>query len=494
MTFHSFSHAAKLKVLFAATEAAPLIKVGGLGDVAGSLPHALQGLILDNQKEIDIRLVLPFHRLLHNKYPDTPEIARFTVPHRGGPIAASVHQITVEGLIYYLIDGEPIRTALEVYGADREEDARKYIFFSQALLEMGKHIQWIPDILHANDWHTAASIYAMRTSRRFTADYFHTRSVLTIHNLPFMGADAEKALVDFNLTKCSDTRLPEWGCKQPLPLGILTADHIVAVSPTYAEEILTPEFGCGLEDILAARQAHLSGILNGIDTETWDPVTDLALPTQYSWDSLELRQINKQSLLHEFNLPAAADVPIIAIISRLFHQKGIDLAVEALRLIVDHPWQAIILGTGDPQLEQACRQLEADFPDRVRTALTFDLKLSQRIYGGADMLLMPSRYEPCGLSQMIAMRYGCLPIARATGGLKDSIQDSKSKPEQNTGFLFQKATAKACATAVKRALQTWQNPLLWKKMQINSMTQDFSWSRSANQYAAIYQKLQEEIV
>jgi starch synthase len=257
---------------------------------------------------------------------------------------------------------------------------------------------------------------------------------------------------------------------------------------------MTPEFGCGLENILAARKDQVSGILNGLDIESWDPSTDLALPSQYAWNTLDLRQINKTALLQEFNLaPASDDLPLIVVISRFFHQKGVDLVVEALRKVIDQPWQAILLGTGDPELEQACRQLETDFPDRVRAAIKFDLALSQRMYGGADMLLMPSRYEPCGLSQMIAMRYGCIPVARATGGLKDTIKDSPGDEQQNTGFLFEKATGKECTKALKRALKIFKKKDLWQQMQINGMHQDFSWTRSAMQYASIYQSLRKDV-
>ena len=484
----------KIKVLFAASEAAPLIKVGGLGDVAGSLPNAIKNLSSRITNPIDIRVVLPFHPSLRKKYPSPKEIAIFNIPHINGPINTTAYEISVNNLTYYLIDGQPIENTSDVYTVDQEQDAQKYIFFSQAVLEMARQIKWIPDILHANDWHTAAAIYAMHTSRRFTSDFFNTRSVLSIHNLPFMGASAESALQDFNLTKCNDTRLPEWGCRQPLPLGILTANHIVTVSPTYAQEIMTPKFGCGLESILISRKENVSGILNGLDTEAWNPATDQALPVQYSWDSLEIRKINKTALQQEFSLEADPEIPLLAVISRLFHQKGIDMVVDALRRISDLPWQAVILGTGDAEMENDCRQLETDFPDRVRAVIKFDLALSQRMYGGADMLMIPSRYEPCGLTQMIAMRYGCVPIARATGGLKDTIKDLPRKPQINTGFLFKRESGKELAKTIKRALSTYQDKDLWQKMQINGMQQDFSWTRSAMQYAAIYQNLRKEVI
>jgi len=483
----------ELKVLFAASEAAPLVKVGGLGDVAGSLPNALKDLSTTHLGNINIRVVIPFHSVMKEKYPSLEKIASFKVQHADGSIPAEAYQLNTNGLIYYLIDGAPIRNAEGVYGDNHELDGQKFIFFSLALLEMARKIKWIPDILHANDWHAAIAIYAMRTSRRFTSAFFQTRSVLTIHNLPFMGAEAEQAITDFKLTRCKTSAMPEWGCKQPLPLGIFTANHVVTVSPTYAQEIMTPEFGCGIEDFIKLKKDHVSGILNGLDIESWDPVSDQSIPAQYTWKSLNLRQNNKKALLEEFDLKPNLDAPLIIIISRLFHQKGIDLAISALRKVADRPWQAIILGTGEAKLEKACRKLEKDYPDRLRAAIRFDLALSRRMYAGADMILMPSRYEPCGLSQMIAMRYGCIPVARATGGLKDTIIDKPEQQELNTGFLCEKASSREFAIALQRALEAHEEKTLWHNMQINGMNQDFSWTRSALQYTHIYQQLRKDI-
>ncbi len=492
MTNNAPAAQAELKVLFAASEADPLIKVGGLGDVAGSLPQALKDLSTTNLAKIDIRVVIPFHNALKEKYPSLEKVASFNVQRVDGPVPAEAYQLKINGLIYYLIDGAPIKNSKGVYGSDHELDGEKYTFFSLALLEMARKMNWIPDILHANDWHTAAAIYVMHTSRQFTQSFFHTKSVLTIHNLPFMGAEAEKALINYKLTKCKTSSMPDWGCKQPLPLGIFTANHIVTVSPTYAMEIMTPEFGCGIEDFITLKRSHVSGILNGLDIESWDPVADHSIPAQFTWKSLNLRQTNKQALLAEFGLKSDLETPLLIIVSRLFHQKGIDLALAAMQNLAESPWQAIILGTGEPELEKACQKLEEEYPDRVRAAIRFDLALSRRMYAGADLILMPSRYEPCGLSQMIAMRYGCIPVARATGGLKDTIIDNPEQLELNTGFLFEQAQAGELSIALQRALDAYQDPALWHTMQINGMNQDFSWARSAMQYAGIYQNLRKD--
>ncbi|MEA3439630.1 MAG: glycogen/starch synthase, partial [Chloroflexota bacterium] len=279
--------------------------------------------------------------------------------------------------------------------------------------------------------------------------------------------------------------LPTWAQVLPLPLGLLAADHIVTVSPHYAQEILTPEFGAGLEDFLASRAGSISGILNGIDTARWDPAADPHLAASFDRENIHLRWTNKTSLQHEFNLPVDPAVPLIGVVSRLDYQKGIDLLPDAFRTIRDHDGQLIVLGTGDPALERALNQLETQFPHRARAAIRFDSALSSRIFASADLTLIPSRYEPCGLTQMIAMRYGCVPLARATGGLVDTIQD-RLGDHTNTGFLFKDAASPALARTLERALMVYTDQDSWRELQRNGMRQDFSWHTSASQYLQRY--------
>ena len=259
------------------------------------------------------------------------------------------------------------------------------------------------------------------------------RSVLTLHNLPYMGGEGTDALEAYGLNPANDGALPEWARSQPLPLGLWAADAIVPVSPTYAREILTPEFGCGLDGFLRSRSNSITGILNGLDATAWNPGTDANLPEKFSVVNPYGRIANKKALQHHLVLPEDDRVPILAMIGRVDPQKGVDIALQALRQMLDQHWQFILLGSSDPALEEAARRLQVDYPERVRALIRFDAKLSRLIYGGADMFLMPSRYEPCGLAQMIAMRYGCVPVVHATGGLKDTVQEGK------TGFLFQAA-------------------------------------------------------
>jgi starch synthase len=271
-------------------------------------------------------------------------------------------------------------------------------------------------------------------------------------------------------------------------MGLAAADQIVAVSPTYAREIMTPEFGCDLQGFLQTRQSKISGILNGIDTQLWDPATDVALPANYDNRNIDARVKNKRTLLKEFQLDYEKNTPLIVLISRLDRQKGIDIVLEGLRMIPDDPWQAILLGTGDKRLEQDCIDLEKEMPHKVRAAITFDAALSRRMYAGADILLMPSRYEPCGLSQMFAMRYGCLPVARATGGLVDTITDPKTR-SPGTGFLFSRIDPRSFVQTLRRAFDAYCQRDVWRAMQANAMDLDFSWQRSAEQYVKLYRNL-----
>ncbi len=479
-----------LNVLYLASEAAPFIKIGGLGDVAGSLPKALNNLpaSLLNGHTLDVRLVIPFHAKITQTLNTIQLVASFMVPHPHGDIPARAFLTNIEGVPVYLIEGSTILSDKEVYSSDPSLDAQKYIFFSLAALELARTINWRVDLLHANDWHTAVSVYDLKIRRPQDHFFADTKSVLTMHNLPYMGAGAESVLHQFGIPGCACPSLPEWGRSTPLPLGMFAADQILTVSPNYAKEIMTPEYGCGLQDFLNIRKDTVAGILNGLDQSQWDPATDQAIAFKYGAAQLEIRTKNKLVLQTEFGLEQNADLPLFILISRMDQQKGVDIAIEGLRLLSDQKWQAILLGTGDAVLEAACRSLEVEFPQRVRAAIRFDLNLSRRMYAGGDILLIPSRYEPCGLTQMIAMRYGCVPLARATGGLLDTIQD-QSLSDENNGFLFEQAAPEDFAETSSRALRVFSDQTEWRKLQVNGMKSDFSWEKSALTYAKVYRTL-----
>ncbi len=473
-----------INVLFLAAEAEPFIKVGGLGDVAGSLPLALRRLPETGKRGVkfDVRLALPLHRASNVEAATLRPVTDFPVYRSGGNLTARVFESFADGMPVYFVDGDPISSALSVYTSNPALDREKYGFFSMAALEMTRYLDWQPDIVHANDWHTSLAIYALQT-RRKNPSFAKIRTMLTLHNLPFMGGDGSDVLAAYGLVPIKERALPVWAWTQPLPLGLYAADSIIPVSPAYAREILTPEFGCDLENYLRIRAESVTGILNGLDIEKWDPQTDTVLEAPFSFEDFSGRTANKIALQKELDLPVEARTPLLAIVGRLDHQKGVDIALAALSLFADHPWQFVILGTGDPTLESAARNLQEIFPERIRTVLQFDAALSRKIYAGADILLMPSRYEPCGLAQMIAMRYGCVPVVRATGGLKDTVQEGK------TGFLFEKPNPESLAEALTRVLVVYANAAAWQRFQRNGMKEDFSWSRSAQKYAVIYQSL-----
>ena len=491
-----------LRILYLASEAIPFIQVGGLGYVAGSLPLALRELSQNaNQSTIDaldfrtgrldIRLVIPFHDAIRQKTRTLHPVASYNVPHKNGPIPAEVYNTEINGLPVYMISGPPISPGTPVYTGDNALDGYKYAYFSIAALKLPFVLGWQPHIIHANDWHTALAIHALKQLQ--TADEFFAgiRTVLSVHNLPFLGLGAEQALEGFGLTPSHDPLLPPWAQNLPLPLGLSAADRIVAVSPTYAREILTPEFGSGLENYLQTSSHKVSGILNGIDISVWNPATDTQIPVNFSENELTNRDANKAALLQELGLEPAAGIPLFAMVTRMDQQKGADLVLEALRQLAETfselAWQAILLGTGTSNLEAEAKRLEADYPQRVRGVLRIDTQLTRRIYAGADMILIPSRYEPCGISQMIAMRYGCVPIGRATGGLCDTIRDADQT--KATGFLFEEANPRALLLAIQRAISIYTDRRRWRRLQHYGMTADFSWENSARQYLRLYHSL-----
>jgi starch synthase len=480
-----------LNVLFLAAEAEPFIKVGGLGDVAGALPEAIHRISkkYPPSDRVDIRMVLPYHFAIKEKGFNTIFMGEFDVQGPEKSISCQVFRYNQGTFPVYFLDGDPIDEKSPVYSLDPINDGYKFIFFSLAALGLAGFLDWRVDILHANDWHTATAIYALNILPKPSPHLAQTQTLHTLHNLPFMGYGIQQALTDYGLPPTRKTVLPEWARHAPLPLGLLYADKIVAVSPHYAEEILTPEFGCGLEDFFHTRKSALTGIINGLDTETWDPENDPLIRQNFSRQSLSERIENKRHLQSQFNLAKSDRTPLLTLVSRMDPQKGIDIALRGLAYCEDQPWQAIILGTGTPFVEDMARELETKYPDRVRSVIDYDNKLAHQLYAGADLFLMPSRYEPCGLSQMISMRYGCVPLARATGGLADTIQNVSRTVNGGTGFLFSKPYPSVFAQTLKRALRYFHKPNQWVEIQLNGMQINFSWENSAQKYVDLYQDL-----
>jgi starch synthase len=472
-----------LRVMFLVAEAAPFMKVGGLGDVGGSLPPALQK---SGGDALDIRLVIPHHRGLALNGEKVERLKDLKVPTRDGTLNATIHGLSHDGVTVYLIGGDPVNASPSVYMADPRLDGRKFTFFSLAALALARQLDWSPDVVHANDWHTAPAVTALKT--KYIGDTFfqQTRTVLTLHNLPYMGDGS--SYPKFGLPFETGSQLPEWARSLPLPLGLLHADNIVAVSPSYAHGILDEEFGCGLQDFLASRKPALHGILNGLDYSIWDPQQDKRIDQNYSSSDIKLRQKNKHDLLESFGLELKPDIPLLGMVSRLDPQKGIDLAFNALRSIKRPDWQFVLVGTGNPDLENAARKLQADFHGRVWVVLRYDETLAHQVYAGADMLLMPSRYEPCGLAQLIAIRYGCVPVATRVGGLQDTIIDHSNGHGQ-TGFLSERVDVNAFTATIRRAIKNYLNVPAWQSIQKRGMRQNYSWDKSAEKYIKLYRNL-----
>lgn len=471
-----------INILFLAAEADPFVKVGGLGDVAGTLPKALRALSND-ELTFDIRLVLPLHPVI--RVESLNPAAIFPVRRGSSDIQAEALESTSGDLPVYFISGDPIKASGSVYSSNNKLDAEKYIFFSLAALELPRQLNWVPDIIHCNDWHTAIAAYG-NLVKRWEDKKNRIASLVTVHNLPFMGPDVREILESYELP-LANTDLPDWARVMPMPLGLWASDAIVAVSPTYADEILHEEFGAGLQDFFRNRTDSLSGILNGIDSVSFDPSTDSALTARFNAEDLSARKKNKAALQEQLGLPVHPDVPMLGMVSRMDPQKGVDIALKGLRMLKKKDWQFAMLGAGDPKLEAMARKLQEDFPDRVRVETRYDARLARQIYGGTDMLLMPSRYEPCGISQMIAMRYGCVPIVRAVGGLHDTVTDSE------TGFAFVEAKVKSFNDAVRRALELFPHASRWLAMQKAGMALDFSWQASAEKYAVLYKKIVDDM-
>ncbi len=476
-----------VSVLFTASEADPLIKVGGLADVAGSLPKAILDL-KSKDLQVDIRLVIPFHGCINIAQSQVQHLVDFSVPYKNEMVPVQVFSTHLDRLTVYLISSDWIHSSDRVYDLDLNHSAKKFLLFSKAVAMLPDVLGWKVDILHANDWHTALSIpFISSLSKK------PPKTVISIHNLPFMGSEARGMLSDFHLTPSTDTRLPEWARELPLPMASSAADQVLTVSPTYAKEIMTPEFGCDLDPFYFSIRDKVAGILNGIDLGVWDPATDPLLNTNFDLKSRHLRSLNKLFLQQKFNLELREDLPLLVVVSRFDRQKGIDLIFDSLMELAGESWQAILLGSGDPILEKSSRELANALPGKVHVENRYDGALSHMLYAGGDILLMPSRYEPCGLAQMIAMRYGCIPLARATGGLKDSIISYGTNQAKANGFLFRHATRESLSLALKNALEVYNQRQNWLIMQANAMKAVFSWDKSALQYLKLYERLEKGV-
>ena len=470
-----------MRVLFAAVEMAPLAKVGGLADVAGSLPAALRG------KGLDTRVVMPAYRGLRDVLPASPLA---TIEVGGRPVElleAAVNRIPV-----YLISNPEAFEREEIYGYP--DDLDRWDFYCSAAMLLASHLGWSPELLHLNEWHSAFIAARLRGSRGHP--WAGLPSLYTIHNLAIRG--------DFDWSFRNRSGLPAAAFDVPgaidpslamnaMALGILNSTAVSTVSRTYAREILTPEYGAGLDPLLRTRAGDgaVTGIVNGIDYEEWNPAADPRLPANFDEESIVNRAANKAALQARLGLAQRPGVPLLGMVGRLFYQKGADLAAEAVSSLAQtHDFQFCVLGTGDEENHRVLRGLQARFPDLVSITLAFAPDLAALIYGGSDIFLMPSRFEPCGLGQLIAMRYGSVPIVRKTGGLADTVEDAGATLSSGTGFVFEPAEAAALAAAIRRALDAYRRPSQWRELQLRCMRRDVSWEKAAGEYEDLYRRIQ----
>ena len=479
----------KLKVLFASAEVGSLAKVGGLGDVGETLPSSL----MDNfANELDIRIIMPFHAAVKKKNPPYKKIGDYGFDANGQIIECELFVSEIKGVPVYLVDNQDINHDSPIYHGDWRLDGLKYACFSLALLEAIRYLGWKIDILHANDWHTALAVYALRTRYKNDPLFKDVKSLLSIHNLPYNGWGSQEAMAALGYSASDDPALPDWAKFTPLPMGISKADKVLTVSPGYAREILTPEYGCGMENYLTLHRDKLMGVLNGIDQSSWNPSSDEAISENFSVEELEKRVRNKLDLQAALDFEADKDIPLLTIVTRLTDQKGVPAILEALPELIGQDWQFVLLGTGNPEIEARAKELATKCPDRIASFIKYDDIIARVLYAAGDIFLMPSLYEPCGISQMIAMRYGNLPVATATGGLIDSIVDFSTDPDNATGFLYQEKNPAGLVAELKLALETFEDKTLWHKLQINAMKTDFTWLNSAKKYLDVYREITKE--
>ena len=484
-----------LKILVVSAEAVPFAKVGGLADVAGSLPKALHRL------GHDARLVLPkYGRVNEAQFGLTQVVDSLPVPVGSDHELASVFESAVEGMPVYLIGNDKYFDREEVYGYD--DDGERFVFFCRATLEMLQKLDWQPDVIHCNDWHTGIIPNWLKTIYKDDPFFADTATAFTIHNLAYQGIFGPEllefaGLADYGLIPHpTDDDLS--GVVVLMARGVLFADVINTVSEKYAQEILTPEYGERLHPVLAQRQDRLFGILNGLDYEVWNPATDQDIAVNYDVASPLSppklggmkggRVENKLALQREAGLTPDPDVPLVGMISRLADQKGFDILAEAIGQLMELDLQFVLLGTGDERYHRIFANVAGKYQGQAAVFLKFDPVLARRIYAGSDAFLMPSRFEPCGLGQLIAMRYGSVPIVRSIGGLADTVQGFDPTTGQGNGFAFSDYSEEALLTAVKKAVETYRHKDTWQTLMVQGMKADFSWRASARKYVELYHK------
>ncbi len=475
-----------MKILFAASEAVPFAKTGGLADVAGSLPPALAAL------GHDVRLVMPLYRSVDARKFGLKQIASFFVPLGSWQERCEILEGRLgKNVTVYFVNKDVYFDRPELYHTkqgDFPDNAERFTFFSRAVLEFCRAAGFTPDIIHGNDWQTGLVSFFLKTFYRGASPFERTRTVFTVHNLGYQGLfwHWDMRFIGDAWQHYNPEGLEFYDRISFLKAGLVYSDVLTTVSKTYSSEIQTPEYGAGLEGVLARRSADLVGIVNGIDYEAWNPARDRSIAKTFTAERLAGKAACKQDLRKSAGL-AHEEAPLIGMVTRLVDQKGLDIVTEALPAIMSRRFQLVVLGSGDEKYARLLKEAAARHPGRMRVELTYDEQLAKRIYAGCDLFLMPSRYEPCGLSQLIALCYGAVPVVRKTGGLSDTVKNY-GRTGRGTGFVFEEYSAGALIEALERAVAVYNDKRKWRTLVQSCMKQDFSWERSAMEYEKVYRK------
>ena len=470
-----------MKVLYASSEAYPFAVSGGLADVAGALPKALR------KRLIGCRVVLPLYESVPEELRQKMQfVTSITVPVAWRRQYCGIFEAHLDGVIYYLLDNQYYFKRKGFYG--HYDDAERFAFFARAVLEMIPHIKFTPDIIHCNDWQTALIPTFLDYFYRGIEEYKNIKTVFTIHNIQYQGKFGSELIPDVLGTPPEAQGVLTYdNCVNYMKAGIESANKVTTVSPTYAKEIFDPWYSHGLDGILSERSWKVSGIVNGIDVEVYNPETDKLIFKNFTKETVDDKAVNKRELQKMFGLPERDDVPMIGIVSRLVSHKGFDIVKQAFGEMLKEDVQFVILGSGDWEYEEFFKAVSEGNPEKVGLRLGFVPDLAHKIYAGADIFLMPSKSEPCGLAQMVALRYGTIPIVRKTGGLADTISDSGDGV--GNGFVFDNYNAYEMLCAVKRAIQGYQNREGWRILVERALSEDNSWSRSAGEYIKLYKEV-----
>ena len=479
-----------LKVLYVASEAVPFIKTGGLADVAGSLPKALK------KQGVDVRVVMPKYGKIAQEYLDKMEHiydGEFTVSWRTKFLG--IDKLELDGVTFYFIDNQEYFYREGFYGYG--DDAERFSFFSRAVLEILPQENFWPDVIHTNDWHTALVNVYLRLDHIGDERYEKIKTVFTIHNLKYQGVFPKDVMGDvlgLDWQYFNNGDLEYYDAVNLMKGAIIYADNVTTVSRTYAQEIQYEYFGEGLDGLLRRRAGDLHGIVNGLDTELYNPATDRFLTEPFmKYDStnvVERKIDNKAALQRLLDLPVERQTPLVAMVTRLVEPKGLDLVIRILDELLEHEdMQFVLLGVGDRVYEDWFKELAWRHPTKVSSNIYFSDEMAQRIYAAASIFLMPSAYEPCGIGQLIAMRYGTIPVVRATGGLVDTVIPYNKSTQEGNGYLFADYNAHDMMYTIKKALTLFRDYNSWKALMTNAMKSDYSWARSAKEYKALYERL-----